>query len=342
MYSLVNKYTLVIVCALGISIFHSAIAATTCNNPIRGVNLAGAEFGSALPGVHNVDYAFPTLSQLQYYSQAGFNATRLPISWERIQPKLFGSLDATYSQLLLNYMSQAATVGQRVVIDIHNYDRYYGQVVGSQAVPNEAYRDLWSKLATLLRGQTALYAYGLMNEPHDTNGLWHATAQYGVNGIRAADRAHYIYVPGDSWSGASNWPNINPNLFVNDPSGKVIYEAHLYFDDDYSGRYATPLGNTDLVSRVQTRLKPFTDWLVANHQKGVIGEWGVPTSNLTYQAGVSAFVTTTNAQCLDWFIWGGGQFRPSYILSLTPDNGVDKPMLTYLKNTTPLVPLKPH
>jgi endoglucanase len=320
-----------------------AVADVHCNNPIRGVNLAGAEFGgNHLPGIAGKDYTFPSLSNIQYYSEAGFNATRLPILWERIQPELFGDLDSTYSQLLLTYMRQAASMGQRVVVDVHNYDRYHGQVVGTQAVPNEAFRDLWSKLAILLQGQPALYAYGLMNEPHSTQGLWHTTAQFGVDGIRKIDNSHFIYVAGDEWSGAASWSKANPLPFVNDPQNKIIYEAHVYFDEDFSGRYQKPLGNTDLNNMVKARLNPFINWLVKYHQNGVIGEWGIPTSDLTYKDAVNSFIASTNSACLDWFIWSGGQFRPSYILSLTPDNGVDKPMLTYLKSSVPLVSLKPQ
>ncbi len=39
-----------------------------------------------------------------------------------------------------------------------------------------------------------------MNEPHDTNGTWKNTAQYGVNGIRSVDSSRKIFVGGDGWS----------------------------------------------------------------------------------------------------------------------------------------------
>ena len=32
-----------------------------------GVNLAGAEFGSNMPGTFNSDYTYPTASELDYY-----------------------------------------------------------------------------------------------------------------------------------------------------------------------------------------------------------------------------------------------------------------------------------
>jgi endoglucanase len=329
------RHQLVCLCCFFICIaaLNNAFADSLCPNQIRGVNLAGAEFGGDhLPGVAGRDYKFPSMLQLNYYSNAGFNATRLPLSWERLQPKLFGDLDKTYTELLLAYMDQAQRAGQRVVVDVHNYDRYRNQIVGSPEVPPEAFRDLWKRLALLLRQQPALYAYGLMNEPHNIPpGLWHSTAQFGVDGIREVDSEHFIYVAGNDWSGAASWPKSNPQPFVNDPGNKIVYEAHVYFDDDFSGRYQKQIGNIDLGDRVHARLQPFISWLTTFHQKGVIGEWGIPTKDLELKGAVDSFISTTNAACLDWFIWSGGQWSPAYNLSLEPVNGEDKSMLSYLK-----------
>lgn len=311
--------------------FNYAVAGAQCVNQLRGINLAGAEFGERLPGVSGRDFKFPNESHIRYYTQAGFNAIRLPISWERIQPVLHGELDSAYSKELLKFMDQSANFGQLVVVDIHNYARYRGQIIGSPSVSPEAFRNLWSRLAKLLNKHPALYAYGLMNEPHHTQDLWHSIAQFGVDGVRAVDKTHIIYVAGDSWSGASSWPKVNPKPFVNDPNSKVVYEAHVYFDDDFSGRYQKFSSNTNYAERVRTRLQPFIIWLQENQQKGVIGEWGVPSNDAMFNDAIVEFEKVASSVCLDWFVWAGGQWSPNYNLSLEPIDGKDKVLLDILK-----------
>lgn len=330
----VNKLLLACLYYLLLSMFglSKAFADNQCPDQIRGINLAGAEFGeNGLPGVSAKYFKFPTEAQLKYYSLAGFNAVRLPIGWEKIQPALFGDLDKTYSTNLLTFMDQAQKYHQRVVIDIHNYARYRDRLLGSSDVPASAFYDLWKKLASIVHNHPALYAYSLMNEPHDTQNLWHEAAQYGINAIRTIDKLHLIYVDGDEWSGAASWPKANPRPFVSDPFNKVVYDAHSYFDDDFSGRYKKMGENVNFKDRINARLQPFIFWLKTNKQKGVIGEWSLPANDPKFNNAVDSFIDITNAECLDWFIWAGGQWKADYELSLEPVNGQDKVLLKKLK-----------
>jgi endoglucanase len=333
-FSLVSYFCTAIFFVFNLLFINSAIAADLqCPHQIRGINLAGPEFSEqSLPGTAGVDYYFPSASHLSYYSQHGFNATRLPLTWERLQPKLFDKLDDNYSNLLLEYMHQANRAGQVVLVDIHNYGRYRGELIGSSKVPSAAFKDLWKRLALLLKDQPALYAYGLMNEPHNTNDSWHSVAQFGVDGIRMVDSEHKIYVAGDNWSSAAAWPNSNPKPFVTDISNKIVYEAHVYFDDNFSGRYEKPIGNINLKERVENRVLPFINWLDKYNVQGVIGEWGVPTSDLSYELAVISFIELTNVKCIDWFVWAGGSWSTGYNLSLEPAGRQDKPILKVISN----------
>src|SRR5690606_14591156 len=87
------------------------------------------------------------------------------------------------------------------------------------------------------RDNDTIYAYGIMNEPHSTGGTWPAMAQAAVNAIREVDLGHYVAVSGDSWANAHGWAAKNPNLDIQDPTGRLIYEAHCYFDADATGTY---------------------------------------------------------------------------------------------------------
>ena len=44
-----------------------------------GVNLAGAEFGSRLPGTYGTDYTYPTHAEVDYFASKGMGIIRLPV-----------------------------------------------------------------------------------------------------------------------------------------------------------------------------------------------------------------------------------------------------------------------
>ena len=307
-------------------------ANTNCQPPKHGINLAGPEFSSEkLPGKIDRDYWFPTTHQLMYYKKHGFNSIRLPVKWPRLQRSLFADLNNAYLNEIKAFLSNAEYIGLNVVLDLHDYARYRGDIIGSKDVPNEAFFDLWQKVALALKNYKALIGYGLMNEPHDTKGLWFIAAQFGVNGIRSVDTHKTIYISGDHWSNSHIWSKINPAPFVGDPQNNVVYEAHLYFDKDFSGRYQKP-HNILKTEEVAKRLKSFTDWLAKYHLKGVIGEWGLPANDPNWLPVANEFVNLANKHCLDWYVWAGGAWSKSYPLSLEPNNQKDKALLLFLSN----------
>jgi endoglucanase len=299
-----------------------------CTDPIRGINL------TPLPtGWYNgaVELKFPTEAHIVYHKGVGFNAIRLPLDWDKMQPSLYGELNARYLAHTIEFLDKANAHGMKVLIDLHNYARYSNQLIGTASVPADAFKNIWIRLAGALSKHPAVYAYGIMNEPHDTGDLWHTVAQSGVDGIRTVDATHIIYVSGDSWSSAQRWPTVNPKPFVKDSANKIVYEAHAYFDDDASGRYKTAIGSTDLSKRVEQRVLPFLDWLKVNNQKGMIGEFGVPMEDSRWLIALTKFLDISDTTCTDWFIWAGGAWRETYELNLEPINGVDRPQIELIR-----------
>jgi endoglucanase len=84
----------------------------------------------------------------------------------------------------VNYITNAK--GMYCLLDLHNYHRYRGNVIGSAAVPYAALTDVWQKLATLYKNNGRM-VWGTMNEPY---GVGYLAAQLGANaaikGIRNA------------------------------------------------------------------------------------------------------------------------------------------------------------
>lgn len=133
----------------------------------RGVNFAGPEFSSStLPGTPGVDYWYPQPASLAYLAGRGHTDMRLPVLWERIQPTRSAALDSGEAARLLAAVTAANNAGLRVAVDLHNYARHNGQVLGSSGGPTAAdLADVWIRIGTLLAGRNI--DLGLMNEPHD-------------------------------------------------------------------------------------------------------------------------------------------------------------------------------
>ncbi len=305
---------------------------TPSSGYLRGVNLSGGEFGvGTLPERYDQDYTYPTPVELDYYSGVGMTLVRLPFLWERLQPGLFGPLDLSEVARIDAVFDNARSRGLKVILDPHNYARYRGQVIGTDAVPNASFADFWAKLAAHYQAEPALYAYGLMNEPHDTAGRWPAAAQAGVDGIRSSDHAHAILVPGEAWSGAWHWNDANANLAIVDPVGNMLYEAHQYFDRDGSGTYGSSYDADGAYPTIGVdRLKPFLDWLKAHNARGFLGEYGVPDNDPRWLAVLDNFLGTLDTAGIGGTYWAGGPWWGDYPLSIEPRAGQGRPQMPIL------------
>ena len=261
-----------------------------------GVNISGAEFGTGT--THDVNYHYPTASEIAYYKNAGVSLIRLPFTWERMQPTLGGALSSTELGLLKRVLSDAASMGVSVIIDLHNYGRYGGNTIGSAQVSNAQFADFWAKLSGALVGSAGLVGLDIMNEPHDMGGAgrWKSAAQAAVDAIRTKDKAIAIYVEGDNWSTASNWMSSNADFIMRDPSNNIIYEAHQYFDRYSQGFYNNSYDGEGAYANIGVdRLAPFAKWLKDNGLKGFMGEFGVPSNDPRWIEVQKRFVEALNA-----------------------------------------------
>jgi endoglucanase len=304
--------------------------------PYRGVNLAGAEFGTAIPGKEGTDYDWPTSAEVDYFKKKGMNTFRIAFLWERIQSAAYAALDAAYAAKLDAIIDYATTAGTYVIIEPHNFARYYGQLVGSTSVPNGVFADLWKRLATRYAAN-ANVMFNLVNEPHDMpTEQWVGAANAAIAAIRAAGATQTITVPGNAWTGGQAWtqsyygtPNSVAMLNIADPGNNVLFEVHQYLDADSGG------GGSTCVSKTigSERLAGFVGWLRDNKKKGFVGEFAGP-DNATCDAAVADMLDTmmkATDVLVGWTYWAAGPaWGPSYILSIEPLNGQDRPRMTKL------------
>lgn len=302
-----------------------------------GVNLAGAEFGgNELPGEYNRHYTYPTRSEIDYYVGKGMNVFRLPFKWERLQYEANGPLNAAELSRIKTFVNYAASKEAAVILDPHNYARYYGDVIGSANLSVGAFEDFWAKLATEFKNNPQVI-FGLMNEPHGMETeLWLTDANAAISAIRATGANNLILVPGNAYTGAHSWmsnwygtPNGTVMINIVDPADNYAFEVHQYFDDNSSGTSESCVNATIGSSR----LKGFTSWARANNVRGFLGEFGCSSNDNCLAAldDMLSYMDTNSDVWLGWTYWAGGPWWGDYMFSVEPQNGTDKPQMDVLE-----------
>ncbi len=309
---------------------------TTNGKPLLvGVNLSGAGFGpSVVPGKHGTNYTYPAESYYKKYSDLGMPLVRLPFLWERIQPKLNSPLNAEEFARLKQSLDFAQKHNVKVILDLHNYYRYYGKLIGSKEVPISSFAAVWKQIVLQVVNHPAVEGYGLMNEPHSTNGLWPQAALAAAQAIRTVDAKRWIYVAGDRWSSAFHWPHYNTQLVSNpwmrDPKNNLVYEAHMYVDKDFSGNYFDKTEQFDPMVGVN-RVKPFVDWLKQHKLRGYIGEHGVPDFSPSAIVATDNLLAYLRQNCIPSTYWAAGPWWGEYAMSLDVSSGKYRPQLPVLQ-----------
>lgn len=303
--------------------------------PFRGINLAGGEFGSALPGAFGKDYTFPTKSEVDYFMGKGMNTFRVGFKWERMQPSANGDFDATYFGRLDAIVTYATSKGATVILNPHNFARYYGETVGSSKVPSSVFADFWRRMSSKYKGN-AKVMLNLVNEPHDINTeQWVAAANAAISAIRNEGANNVIVIPGNGWTGAHSWtssyygtPNSTAMLKIADPKNNHVFEVHQYLDNDSSGG-----GNGCVSTSIGSeRMRAFVKWLRDNGKKGFLGEFA-GTNNATCSTAIKDMLTYVNDSAdviVGWTWWAGGPWWGDYQFTLDPKNGADRPQMAWL------------
>lgn len=317
-----------------------------------GVNIAGFEFGSYdTCGVHT---AAPYIDVTNYIAQInhfvdddGLNAFRLPVSWQYLINQYDGgplgdnTLDQTniaaYDSLVQGCLDSGASL---CIIDIHNYARYNGKIIGQDGPSAADFARLWGQLASQYASESRV-AFGLMNEPHDETcqssdggvidiNTWASTLQTAVNAIREAGAtSQLIFLPGKGWTHANTYlpsdsDGSGPALMaITDPAGgtsKLVFEVHEYLDSNDSGGNNECVTNNIDTSYGRAGLANLADHLRSNGRVAFLTETGgLNNANCaTLLCQELSFLNANADVFLGYTSWAAGGFDATYELTETP------------------------
>ena len=306
---------------------------TAAGQYFRGVNVSQAEWGDPLNESYGVgNYTYATAPTFNYFTARGLPFVRLLVKWERLQPTLLGDLDPTQLGYLQQNVADAKAAGAVVSIVPHNEARYAtleSQVANYDSdacivdnpcpgspftVTSDELVDFWVKMSNVFKDEPAVAAYDLTNEPHDMGvANWGQIAQKVLTAIRANGDTKTIMIPGDGWSNATYWATYNGNTaFISDPANNYYYEAHEYFDSDFSGTYAETYdqelaANPQLAEVGVTRLEPFVAWCTTNNVPCYLGEYGIPSDDPRWLTVLNNFLKALDEARMPGTYWAAGE-----------------------------------
>lgn len=227
-------------------------------------------------------------------------------------------------------------------------------IIGSATVPYTDLADAWGKIATRYAGNGTVLGYDIMNEAHDmlvptTSANYKTTAsvtvmdQAAINAIRAVDGQHYILAEIDQWAGAQNFTanyGSNPDPWLTDPAGKLVYSFHYYMDNDHSGSYQQAFATSNNTA-ISGDVTPIMSWGQSHGVPIHCGEFGVP--NITaWQVCLTTFLDLANTYNVWTNHWAAGdQYTAVTTLQPTGSVGsfVDVMQMAIVGSQTYLVPV---
>lgn len=220
---------------------------TTGKVQFAGVNIAGFDFGCDINGTCNLASAFDVVSkgngiaQMSHFTKnSGLNAFRLPVGWQFLlnnEQTPGGPIDATnlaaYDGLVRGCLDSGS---KACIVDVHNYARFNGGIIGQGGPANEVLVNLWTQLATHYANESRI-VFGVMNEPHDIPNIvtWAQTVQEVVTAIRKAGAmTQMIIMPGNNFTSAAAFVENGSGaalMNVTNPDGTIdnlFFDVHRY------------------------------------------------------------------------------------------------------------------
>jgi len=279
-----------------------------------------------------VDVSSIGVTQMRHFvNDDKFNVFRLPAGWQfLLGNNLGGQLNSNNMARYDTLVQGCLSLGAMCIIDIHNYARWNGGIVGQGGPSDDQLVDIWRQLASKYASQSRII-FGVMNEPHDVNiGTWANTVQKVVTAIRnAGATSQIILLPGDNWTSAATFVSNGSGaalVKVKNPDGttnNLVFDVHKYFDSDNSGTHVECVTNN-----IDAAFSPLASWLRSVGRQAFLSEFGGGNvdSCVNYIGQALDYINSNNDVYLGWTAWAAGGWGSSwnYELDLVPNGSTDK------------------
>ena len=123
--------------------------------------------GRNMPYIHRFKFYSDGPGQMQHFAKKhGMNVFRLPVAWQFLVDRKVGErLDPKNAGLYDDLVQACLKTGAYCMIDIHNYGRWDGKIIGQGCPTDKQFASLWWHLGRKYKNQRKIMM-GLMNEPH--------------------------------------------------------------------------------------------------------------------------------------------------------------------------------
>ncbi|KJA16684.1 glycoside hydrolase family 5 protein [Hypholoma sublateritium FD-334 SS-4] len=299
-----------------------------------GINIAGFDFGCGTDGTCKAAAAWPPLTQFYGNDGAGqikhfvkndrFNTFRLPVGWQFLTNNLKSGVLSSANFAKYDALVQTCLgTGSYCIIDIHNYARFNGMIIGQGGPSDTTFARLWSNIASHYKSQSKLI-FGIMNEPHDIPNIniWAKSVQKAVTAIRSAGALdQMILLPGNNWTSAAAFVSggsasaLHKIVNLDGSKDNLVFDVHQYLDSDRSGTHSECVTNN-----IEEAWRPLTQWLRCNGRRALNSETGGgnTASCATFLCQQIAFQARNSDVILGYVGWAAGNFGTKYVLSEVP------------------------
>ncbi|KAH6603882.1 glycoside hydrolase family 5 protein [Trichoderma cornu-damae] len=297
-----------------------------------GVAIPGIDFGCDIDGSCPTDTSsVPLLSykggdgagQMKHFAEDdGLNVFRISATWQFVlNNTVDGELDELNWGSYNKVIDACLETGAYCMVDMHNFARYNGGIIGQGGVSDDIFVKLWVQIAEYYRDNDKII-FGLMNEPHDLDvKLWAQTCQKVVTAVRKAGAtSQMILLPGTNFASVGTYVSsgsADALAAVTNPDGStdlLYFDVHKYLDINNSGSHVEC--TTDNVQAFED----FAAWLRQNKRQAIISETGasMDPSCMTDFCAQNKAISENSDVYIGFVGWGAGSFDTTYILTLTP------------------------
>lgn len=198
------------------------------------------------------------------------------MSWQYITAaKPTGNLDKINWGNFDKLVQTCLQTGAYCMLDLHNFARYDGKIIGQGGLSDDVFAGIWDKIASFYAKEEKII-FGLMNEPHDLDvKTWAKSCQAAVTAIRKAGAAsQMILLPGTDFASAGTLVSSGSAealAAITNPDGSkdnLVLDIHKYLDINNSGSHKECTTNNVEAFRTAA------DWLRSNKRLGFVSETG--------------------------------------------------------------------